>query len=94
MFGDWGWISHRNREQETRLGQWLDKLNDKRSLLVVLEIGAGTAVPTVRHLSENVAHKFSAKLIRINPRDYHVPDGHFSIPENAAEGIRKIFEHT
>jgi len=93
MFGDWGWISHRNREQETRLNQWLDKLNKKRSQLVVLEIGAGTAVPTVRHLSETIAYKFSAKLIRINPRDYYVPHGHYSIPENAAEGIRKIFEH-
>jgi NAD-dependent SIR2 family protein deacetylase len=93
MFGDWGWISHRNREQEIRLNQWLDKLNSKRAHLVVLEIGAGTAVPTVRHLSETIAYKFSAKLIRINPRDYHVPDGHLSIAENAAEGIRKIFEH-
>ena len=93
MFGDWGWISHRNREQEIRLSQWLDKLSNKRSDFVVLEIGAGTAVPTVRHLSENIAHKLSSKLIRINPRDYHVPDGHISIAENAAEGIRKIFEH-
>jgi NAD-dependent SIR2 family protein deacetylase len=91
MFGDWGWNSYRTGEQEKRLSQWLEKLKNNRSKLVVIEIGAGNAVPTVRHLSENVSTQLSAKLIRINPRDHQVPQGHLSIPENAASGIRKIF---
>ena len=93
MFGDWAWISHRTREQEKKLGHWLETLKNNRSKLVVIEIGAGNAVPTVRHLSENVASQLSARLIRINPRDYQVPDGHISIPENAAEGINQIYEN-
>ena len=91
MFGDWGWISHRTNSQGKRLSQWLNKLEKDQANLVVIEIGAGNAVPTVRHLSENVATKMAAKLIRINPRDFQVPGDHISIPENAAKGINQIF---
>ena len=92
MFGDWGWISQRTSRQGDRLNKWLENLKNNRSKLVIIEIGAGNAVPTVRHLSENIAHRLAAKLIRINPRDYQVPDGHFSIPENAEKGIRQLVE--
>ena len=90
MFGDWGWISHRTNSQNKRLHQWLDSLKINHSQLVIIEIGAGNAVPTVRHLSENVSAQLSARLIRINPRDFEVPGGHISIPENAADGIKQI----
>jgi NAD-dependent SIR2 family protein deacetylase len=93
MFGDWGWISHRTDRQESRLHQWLEKLGEIQANLVIIEIGAGNAVPTVRHLSENIARKFSTKLIRINPRDHHVAEGHISIPKNAEDGIAQIFEY-
>jgi len=92
MFGDWGWISHRTGDQGKRMSKWLENLKINQSKLVVIEIGAGNAVPTVRHLSENIASQLSAKLIRINPRDYQVPDGHISIPENAEKGIKQIME--
>lgn len=91
MFGDWGWISHRTNNQSKRLQNWLDSLKINNSQLVVIEIGAGNAVPTVRHLSENVVSQFSGRLIRINPRDFEVPEKHISIPENALEGIEQIF---
>ena len=93
MFGDWGWISHRMNNQNKRLGRWLEKLKFNQSKLVIIEIGAGNAVPTVRHLSENVAAQLSASLIRINPRDFDVPAGHLAVPENAAEGIKQIWEN-
>jgi NAD-dependent SIR2 family protein deacetylase len=91
MFGDWGWIPHRTNNQNKRLHHWLESLKFRNSKLVVIEIGAGKAVPTVRHLSENVATQLSARLIRINPRDFDVPEGQVAIPENAAEGIRQIW---
>ena len=93
MFGDWGWISHRTCNQEKGLNQWLYEQRNNKSKLVVIEIGAGNAVPTVRHRSENVSAEMSAKLIRINPRDFQVRGDHISIPEDAAEGIGQIFEH-
>jgi NAD-dependent SIR2 family protein deacetylase len=92
MFGDWGWISHRSGNQQTRLNRWLNQLTETVSKLVVLEIGAGEAVPTVRHLSESVARKLNGRLIRINPRDFQVPEGHIPIPANAEEGILNIFK--
>jgi NAD-dependent SIR2 family protein deacetylase len=88
MFGDWGWISHRTGKQGERLSQWLETLNNRNSNLVIIEIGAGNAVPTVRTLSENIAMNLNAKLIRINPSDSEVPKGHISVSEGALEGIR------
>jgi hypothetical protein len=39
----------------------------------VIELGAGTAVPTVRMESEKFARKFNAPLIRINPEYPQLP---------------------
>ena len=60
--------------------------------LAVIEIGAGTAIPTVRSISERTATRYEGTLIRINPREPEVPVGHLGIPLNAAEGLRRIFE--
>ena len=59
MFGDWGWLETRSAEQHRRLQHWLRKVDR----LVVIEIGAGTHVPTVRMMSESLG----GRLIRINP---------------------------
>lgn len=40
-----------------------------------MEIGAGTAVPTVRVTGESMATRSNGSLIRINPRDTHIPSG-------------------
>jgi hypothetical protein len=44
-------------------------LRDKGAKLAIIEMGAGTAVPTVRNSSEQVAKEFDTPLIRINPRE-------------------------
>ena len=71
MFGDWGWESSRTDAQSRRLQSWLAMLEDEGAKLAVIEIGAGTAVPTVRMTSEDVARHFGVPLIRINPREAH-----------------------
>lgn len=63
MFGDGMWLPVRSAKQESRYAMWLNSLSDKN--LVVVECGAGTAVPTVRMESEQRADQ----LIRINPRE-------------------------
>lgn len=65
MFGDSSWLSLRSDGQEQRLAIWLKQV--KRPL--VIELGAGIAVPTVRLFSEG----FAPNLIRINPRDTDIP---------------------
>ena len=93
MFGDWEWNSRRTDRQSTRFGQWLSGISGKAYSLAIVEIGAGRAVPTVRHRSESIANNYGATLVRINPRDFDVPGGrHISIPLGALEGISRLCE--
>jgi NAD-dependent SIR2 family protein deacetylase len=65
MFGDWGWNEQRAQIQEARLQALLDKT--RRPL--VIELGAGTAVPSVRHFGQRVIQRHHGRMIRINPRE-------------------------
>lgn len=92
MFGDWSWISSRTDAQENKLYAWLQNITLQNWKLAIIEVGAGDAVPTVRHTSERIAHEYNGTLIRINPRDRHVPFGHLSLQSGAKEGINKIYQ--
>jgi NAD-dependent SIR2 family protein deacetylase len=61
MFDDWGWLESRERRQRTRLDAWLG--GGRRR--VVVELGAGSSLPTVRRFSE----RHGPRVIRINPRE-------------------------
>lgn len=71
MFGDFGWISDRSDEQRWRYDRFIDEVKDSR--IVVIEIGAGTAIPSIRYTSERIVQRFDAFLIRINVREYEIP---------------------
>ena len=88
MFGDFGWLPDRTSAQEQRFASWVSSLDDVR--LVIIEIGAGTAVPTVRMTSEQLAHRSGARLIRINVREPEVPRDHIGIALGGLEGLREI----
>jgi len=90
MFGDWSWLGHRTEAQQQRFSEWLDELARCPARLAVIELGAGGAIPTVRHTSEHVVQRLGGTLIRINPREDTVPPGHIGVPLGAAEGIRRI----
>ena len=93
MFGDWAWVPTRTLLQRKSLTQWLENTISRNHRLTVVEIGAGEAVPTVRNQSEYLVQSHKARLIRINPRDYHIPDGtHISLPLGGAAGIDGIFQ--
>ena len=92
MFGDWGWLQGRTSGQSKRMGHWLNSVEKNTEKLVIIEIGAGKAVPTVRYKSESITTKDHDVLIRINPRDYDVPHGHIGIPLGGAEGIDLIYK--
>jgi len=90
MFGDWFWIHNRSNEQGSRFRNWISNHFHNHSKIAIIELGAGTTVATVRYQSESLAENDNATLIRINPRDYYVPNGGISIPLGAKEGILKI----
>jgi NAD-dependent SIR2 family protein deacetylase len=92
MFCDHTWVAERNRRQRGRFEEWLRRLEQNRSRLVAIELGAGTAIPTVRHLSETVVSRLNGTLIRINPRDFAVPSGHFGLAAGAREGIERLIQ--
>jgi len=92
MFGDWSWNGSRSQKQGERLGEWLRSVSNDGMQLVIVEMGAGTAVPTVRGKSEQVARRTNGVLIRINPRDSMIPLGpNISLPLGAAEGIGALY---
>lgn len=92
MFNDWGWNSRRTGEQSARFARWLDELRATDSRPVIIEIGAGHAVPTVRMTSEEITRNAWGKLIRINPRDTDVPAGGIGISSGGLEGILAILQ--
>jgi NAD-dependent SIR2 family protein deacetylase len=88
MFGDGQWLPDRTDDQEPRYADWL--ANAAGPDLTIVEIGAGSAVPTVRWQSEELARRHRAKLLRINPREPDVPDGGISTPLGALDALRRI----
>ena len=65
MFGDMGWDDSRAEAQRSSLRSWLAAV---KGPLVVLELGAGTGIPTVRYFSESTARAPRRTLVRVNPR--------------------------
>jgi NAD-dependent SIR2 family protein deacetylase len=92
MFGDGSWIAYRTKRQEELFNRWFSNVCKSRAKLVVVELGAGTSIPTVRHTSECVVRETDATLIRINVREAQVPKGHIGLNLGAAEGVARICE--
>jgi len=87
MFGDWAWQDQRERQQASALQAWLAQAGR----LVVIELGAGTAVPSVRHFSQQLLHAHGARLVRINPREPVVPSTlDVSLPMAALPGLQAL----
>ncbi|MCL2524066.1 MAG: NAD-dependent deacetylase [Betaproteobacteria bacterium] len=84
MFGDWNWLEWRTSQQEARLAAWREAAANP----VVIELGAGKSVATIRMLGE----RSGLPLIRINLRDPEVSrSNHIGVPMGALaalEGIR------
>ena len=66
MFGDMGWDDARTDAQHAAMGSWLGGVQGP---LAVLELGAGTNVPTVRVFSERTGRGPRRTLVRVNPRE-------------------------
>lgn len=89
MFGDCSWLPDRTRIQEHAFDQFMAKNADRR--IVVIEMGAGSAIPTIRATSERIGWSYEhATVIRINPREPEIKVPHISMPYGAQEGLRQI----
>ena len=88
MFGDYGWLPERTHAQRGRFDAFLEEHQGEP--LAVVELGAGTAIPTIRLLSERLGDVEGAAVVRINPREADIRRPHLSLAAGALEGLRAI----
>lgn len=88
MFGDYSWIGDRSQAQEERFEAFLEE--NRQRPMAVIEMGAGTAIPTIRFLSERLGKSPETTVIRINPREPQIPPPHIALPCGALEGLEGI----
>ncbi|MFZ6692118.1 SIR2 family NAD-dependent protein deacylase [Undibacterium sp. SXout20W] len=87
MFDDWDWLDHYQQAQAARQTHWLDTV----SRPLVIEIGAGTAIPTVRHFSQRIVRQYGGRLLRINLRESQVASQHdLGLAAGAVEALTAI----
>jgi NAD-dependent SIR2 family protein deacetylase len=67
MFNDGQWVEHRAEAQMARFTDWLSQADGLA--IVVIELGAGPTIATVRRVGEHLSRQPGCALIRINPRD-------------------------
>lgn len=91
MFSDLAWIEDRTNEQQKNFYEWLYLLKKNKAKLVILEFGAGTAIPSVRYKSESLQNNLNATLIRVNPREPEGPRGTLSLPMKSLEACELLF---
>jgi NAD-dependent SIR2 family protein deacetylase len=91
MFGDGGWDPGLHDAQQARLRGFLHAVEGDR--LVVVEVGAGTAVPTVRWFSESLVERAGARLVRINPGEPAVPAGQQAVAAPARAALLAMAAH-
>ena len=88
MFGDGSWLEGRSEAQRDRFETFLDEIAGRR--LLVVELGAGTGIPTIRMTSERLGHRADARVVRVNPREPQIRPPHLSIRAGALEALAGI----
>jgi NAD-dependent SIR2 family protein deacetylase len=90
MFGDWGWIDERSGAQDQRQAEWLAQVQRP----VVIELGAGVDIATVRYFSQTIVNHHKGHLIRINPRESRVESPRaMGIASGAMAALQAINQH-
>lgn len=89
MFNDGGCDFGPLEQDHARFNEWCRAAD---APITVVELGAGTFVPTVRMQGERIARSSGGTLIRINVREPEVPRrGHdIGIPLGAKEALERI----
>ena len=88
MFGDYSWLHQRTSNQEDNFDAFLEQNHNGQ--LVVVEMGAGSAIPTIRNLSERLGQQQKNKVVRINPREAHIEAPHLAFPCGAVAALSEI----
>ncbi len=88
MFGDVEWVPDRSAVQMREHRDWLRE--HRAAGIAAVEIGAGTAIPTVRREAE-LAGAATGALVRINPREPDMRHGRgVGLPAPAAATLQSL----
>lgn len=71
MFGDGSWLEHRSEQQQLQQDLFLEQVHRP----VIIEIGAGVEIATVRRFSDSLVRRHGGRIVRINPRESTVAPG-------------------
>lgn len=88
MFNDPAWIRDVTLEQSRAFDTWLAGTRGRR--LLVIEIGAGTVIPTIRRVGERAAQRPRTTLVRINPQDVEGDEGVILLRLGALQALSSI----
>lgn len=87
MFGDGEWDDRRTAAQVERMERWLSMMD--LGSVVVVECGAGTAVPSVRNFGDGLARQ-GATVIRINLREPEIHGSGIGLPLTALDALQRL----
>lgn len=88
MFNDADWVRGVTQQQGREFDAWLAGVRGRRVL--ILELGAGTAIPTIRRLGERAAERPRTTLVRINPQDLGDDGDTVVLPLGALQALTMI----
>ena len=90
MFSDYGWDSSRVEKQMDAFSSWVE--SNKSKSLVIVEMGAGLAVPTVRLTCEGILHAWENEVtfVRINPREVDPTHGVVNMRMGALAALKLL----
>ncbi len=88
MFNDFTFNDTETNAQEKEFNKFMQSYDKGDHKIVVLEFGAGTAIPSIRSIGEFIHNKVvGATLVRVNPGESQGPKGIVSIPKGALDTI-------
>jgi hypothetical protein len=92
MFNDTAWVDAVTRVQMQAFERWKSAVRGLR--LVIVEIGAGTAIPTIRRIGERAAERARTTLVRINPEEeaHDAAENALVVPLPALQALTLIDE--
>lgn len=88
LFGDGDSLTGARVKQSRRFWEWEQSV--RGSSLVVVELGAGVIIPSVRQKGERLVRDLGAKLIRVNPTHHDIPESGILLRCGALEGLRRL----
>lgn len=88
MFNDASWVPDRKNSQLLCFRKFKQSNIGKR--VVVIELGAGKSISTIRSISEELGNDEKTSVIRVNPREPEIDAPHISIQSGALSALKMI----